>query len=317
MLLFRFMNVNASSIRSIMVANCPPSSTVDKTCKSRPSVNKHHKHEDIHSAKCSNKPVSTGDGKTVKSIKKLQSIRVYENGAYRNKLFAVAEKSENDEEMIAPIEYESEYRFAEGASNKEAQGNCARLCHCHIKDRENHSHDFIQDSDMETSNVKSCQCNCDTPDDNVKTCSWYRDKEFCHGNNGCSSCRQGHRAPSETSESEYKYLIFTTGSKAYTPHQVGIKRIKSLKAAQNIDLQTSQHGVRLLPDIADNVHMLNRNDYDTVDSLIDLHGHIIGLCLSPDHRLVCGICCSSYDQIMVNILILVRSGAIASVARSR
>ena len=75
-----------------------------------------------------------------------------------------------------------------------------------------------------------------------------------------------------------KYLIFTKGSETYTPHQIGIKRIKPF----------SDDGSRLLPNVADNTHNLEQGDdnYDDVDHLIDMHGHIIGMTLSPDQRYI-------------------------------
>uniref|UniRef100_A0A1B6DP33 F-box domain-containing protein n=2 Tax=Clastoptera arizonana TaxID=38151 RepID=A0A1B6DP33_9HEMI len=100
-----------------------------------------------------------------------------------------------------------------------------------------------------------------------------------------------------------KYLIFTTGSKTYTPHQIGLKRIKPKPFPKIID-----HG----PSLQERIEERRRNrerererantgsppppdpdwlDYaavadkfDTVDHVIDLHGHIIGMGLSPDHR---------------------------------
>lgn len=76
-----------------------------------------------------------------------------------------------------------------------------------------------------------------------------------------------------------KYLIFTKGSETYTPHQIGIKRIKPFQAFND-------DGSRLLPNVSDNTHMLERGEdvNDDVDHLIDMHGHIIGMTLSPDQR---------------------------------
>lgn len=85
-------------------------------------------------------------------------------------------------------------------------------------------------------------------------------------------------------ESIDKYLIFTMGSETYTPHQVGIKLIKSIAGAESVRTEQSPEGLRLLPEVEDNNHGLDRDDYDSVDHLIDLHGHIIGMSLSPDHR---------------------------------
>ncbi|KAK3586730.1 hypothetical protein CHS0354_017529 [Potamilus streckersoni] len=74
-----------------------------------------------------------------------------------------------------------------------------------------------------------------------------------------------------------KYLIFTRGSETYTPHQIGIKLIR----AQDCFHSTKGH---LLPDVPDNLHAMDREHDDSIDHIIDMHGHIIGLCLSPDHR---------------------------------
>ncbi|KAL4219185.1 F-box/WD repeat-containing protein 5 [Mactra antiquata] len=76
-----------------------------------------------------------------------------------------------------------------------------------------------------------------------------------------------------------KYLIFTKGSETYTPHQIGIKRIKPFHAF-------SEDGSRLLPNVTNPARNTDTSDdtYDDVDHLIDMHGHIIGMTLSPDHR---------------------------------
>ncbi|WAR30959.1 FBXW5-like protein, partial [Mya arenaria] len=76
-----------------------------------------------------------------------------------------------------------------------------------------------------------------------------------------------------------KYLIFTKGSETYTPHQIGIKRIKPFQAL-------GKDGSRLLPNVTETTYNNEQagDTYDEVDHLIDMHGHIIGMTLSPDHR---------------------------------
>lgn len=109
---------------------------------------------------------------------------------------------------------------------------------------------------------------------------------------------------STTEESEIlednreKYLIFSTGSKTYTPHQVGFKRIKNVRFPKRLDpgpslqeriaerdrkreLQNSG-SLRQEPNWLDYDSVADK--FDKVDHLIDLHGHIIGMGLSPDHR---------------------------------
>nr|CAD7402437.1 unnamed protein product [Timema cristinae] len=91
-----------------------------------------------------------------------------------------------------------------------------------------------------------------------------------------------------------KYLIFTTGSKTYTPHQVGFKRVRGVtfprkmspgptlserlarRAAERENNQRPDPNWLVFEEVADR--------FDKVDHLIDLHGHIIGMGLSPDHR---------------------------------
>ncbi|XP_044752618.1 F-box/WD repeat-containing protein 5 [Coccinella septempunctata] len=97
-------------------------------------------------------------------------------------------------------------------------------------------------------------------------------------------------------DSDDKYLIFVTGSNTYIPHEIGIKRIKSFKFPDRIDPGPSlkerqmllDERKRLLDSGVDNIYW---NDIDSIaekfdspDYLIDLHGHILGMRLSPDHR---------------------------------
>ncbi|XP_061703628.1 F-box/WD repeat-containing protein 5 [Syngnathoides biaculeatus] len=76
---------------------------------------------------------------------------------------------------------------------------------------------------------------------------------------------------SESAEGEDKtYLLFTTGSLTYSPHQIGIKRIKP-------DQMTTCGPVLGEERSSDEF-------FDSLDHVIDIHGHIIGMGLSPDNR---------------------------------
>ncbi|XP_077478127.1 F-box/WD repeat-containing protein 5 [Stigmatopora argus] len=76
---------------------------------------------------------------------------------------------------------------------------------------------------------------------------------------------------SELGEGEDKtYLLFTTGSLTYSPHQIGIKRIKPD--------QMTTCGPVLGEERSDDEF------FDSLDHVIDIHGHIIGMGLSPDNR---------------------------------
>ena len=82
-------------------------------------------------------------------------------------------------------------------------------------------------------------------------------------------------------------LIFTKGSWTFTPHQVAIKlmpcsaaELLSQQRAREDDMETRDFGPN--DDDADD---------DGVDQTIELHGHIIGMNLSPDHRLASPLAC--------------------------
>lgn len=95
-----------------------------------------------------------------------------------------------------------------------------------------------------------------------------------------------------------KYLIFTTGYETYTPHQIGFKRIKPFVFPKRLDPGPSLKERLLLheqkkeqmrsgspPPDPDWLNYENVADkFTKVDHLIDLHGHIVGMGLSPDHR---------------------------------
>ncbi|ESO98841.1 hypothetical protein LOTGIDRAFT_92511, partial [Lottia gigantea] len=78
-----------------------------------------------------------------------------------------------------------------------------------------------------------------------------------------------------------KLLIFTLGSAAYTPHQIGLKRIKCLEL-ENTNSKRDNRG-NILPNVANNTQGRDRT-YDKVDKILEMDGHIIGMSLSPDNR---------------------------------
>lgn len=92
-----------------------------------------------------------------------------------------------------------------------------------------------------------------------------------------------------------KYLIFSTGSKAYVPHQIGFKRVEKVIFPKKLDpgpslkeriamqrMRRESENVFEEPDWANYDEVSDR--FDKIDKIIDLHGQIIGMALSPDHR---------------------------------
>ncbi|KAF7486915.1 F-box/WD repeat-containing protein 5 isoform X1 [Marmota monax] len=83
---------------------------------------------------------------------------------------------------------------------------------------------------------------------------------------------QGRTKPPERSaaDARNKYLIFTTGCLTYSPHQIGIKQI--------LPHQMTTAGPVLGEGRGSDAF------FDALDHVIDVHGHIIGMGLSPDNR---------------------------------
>ncbi|XP_032706831.1 F-box/WD repeat-containing protein 5 isoform X3 [Lontra canadensis] len=82
---------------------------------------------------------------------------------------------------------------------------------------------------------------------------------------------QGRTKPPEHSMANaHKLLIFTTGCLTYSPHQIGIKQI--------LPHQMTTAGPVLGEGRGSDAF------FDALDHVIDVHGHIIGMGLSPDNR---------------------------------
>ncbi|XP_033127172.1 F-box/WD repeat-containing protein 5-like [Anneissia japonica] len=108
---------------------------------------------------------------------------------------------------------------------------------------------------------------------------------FSDSHEAATHLRIKRRIKRSTSK-EIKHLIFTMGSKAYTPHQIGIKKIRKEmcntlkgplgKGAFNLPRQDDA--------AAEEIGDEQGIDFDKVDHVIELNGHAIGMALSPDQR---------------------------------
>ncbi|KAJ4428297.1 hypothetical protein ANN_24315 [Periplaneta americana] len=288
--LYKFYNCNASSIRAVMVANClapsPPEVEAASfesgawTSKDHPSNERGNppSHTEI------NNPSSSGYSSPGPSTEhaltedeeppevlhpvssRLQCSTL--EGAFLN-----WRRLGDGMDYACPIQYNAEYRQVE------TQGK-----------RENAAGGTSDDSDSEE--IRSI-----VPDD-VEL------DEVDEASSGISDASmETEECASESddlSEHAEKYLIFTTGSKTYTPHQIGFKRIKSVSFPRKMDPGPSlrerlaererererekQNAGVPRPEPNWLVYEEVADRFDKVDHLIDLHGHIIGMGLSPDHR---------------------------------
>lgn len=235
--LFRFYNVNASTIRSVMVANCvapePCSSTRSKVTKPPPSKS----------------PVTAPERGNPVSYRDLNlplyqpfELPASQCSHVTHSRTEALDWQKKDAELETLIQYSSDYRKAE--------------------------------SEKMTASVK--------------------EESSSEG-----SCEEETVDPDDLAKQPEKFLIFTTGCRTYTPHQVGFKRIKKVSFPSRLDPGLSlgeriavrnQARARFLsgaraqpePNWLDYESVADR--FDAVDHVIDLHGHIIGMCLSPDHR---------------------------------
>jgi len=94
-----------------------------------------------------------------------------------------------------------------------------------------------------------------------------------------------------------KYLIFATGTISDFPHQIGFKMFRNERISKKRrELMLQKNEARVEPDDFDASVKDNSDDdsdddldpvdgdFDTVDEIVDLHGFLFGMNLSPDHR---------------------------------
>ncbi|XP_029675989.1 F-box/WD repeat-containing protein 5 [Formica exsecta] len=248
--LFRFYNGNASSIRAIMVANClapAPAETMEQQSQPSSSNIKEEKgNPPSHKdlLSPSNEPGSSQQHEEPEVLHHASSRLQY------SKLeggFSNWRKLGDGFEYASPIQYNQEYRQVEMQRK------------AHESDSESENPLWEEESESGESSITE---ECDTD---------------------------------ELANNPEKFLIFTTGSKTYTPHKVGFKRIKLVSFPRRLDPGPSlreriaqrerERERQNTPSVEDWLNYESVADkFDKIDHLIDLHGHIIGMGLSPDHR---------------------------------
>lgn len=272
--MFRFYNRSASSIRSITVANC--------------HRDNFHSQQPTHSSNTSSPPTSLpasvsghATGNPV-SHRELNSANRIQEG---NPLPSKESYPTFAEGSLWPENSEFQY----WRRNSESRSSSAS--------RSLNGAETTCDDDEETIEKTKNRAQSARSDGSPPVCS---EEELCSG-----------RAESETSEdddseevldSREKFLIFTMGSRTYTPHQIGLKRIAPFSFCKRIELgpslaerveirrqteealrQAQALGVPIAEPIWHDFEAV-ADRFDPIDHIIDLNGHIIGMGLSPDHR---------------------------------
>ncbi|KAG5328475.1 FBXW5 protein, partial [Acromyrmex charruanus] len=246
--LFRFYNGNASSIRAIMVANClapaPAESTEQQSQPSSSNTKEEKGNPPSHKDLLSPSGESNSSQSQEEPIYYISSSRIQYSKL--EGAFSNWRKLGDGFEYASPIQYNQEYRQVE--MQKKA----------HESDSESENPQWEEESESGESSITE---ECDTD---------------------------------ELANNPEKLLIFTTGSKTYTPHKVGFKRIKLVTFPRRLDpgpslreriAQKRERERQNTPSVEDWLNYESVADkFDKIDHLIDLHGHIIGMGLSPDHR---------------------------------
>ncbi|XP_045614930.1 F-box/WD repeat-containing protein 5 isoform X2 [Procambarus clarkii] len=240
--LFKFYNRNASSVRTILVANCLTPDASTSTEMVEPKVENTEEKEVVERG---NPPSHRELSVHRTSVTEQQNI---EPPLYKKTVYT------------SPITYTKDYRRAEVELPEGNSAECEGV---------------MEKMEQEGVKVKARE--------EEELVDWEEDTE--------------PMPPMSLAEDCDKFLIFTTGSKTYSPHQIGFKRIKKFSIPtvlevgpclrERIQQRKQERELRNLglfqdPNWLDYDSVAER--FDPIDHLIDLNGHIIGMGLSPDHR---------------------------------
>ncbi|XP_066945784.1 F-box/WD repeat-containing protein 5 [Macrobrachium rosenbergii] len=271
--LYKFYNRNASSVRTILVANCL---TQDSPKASVPNQESNSANKDATDGK--KEIVERGNPPSHRDLG-IHQVSVTEDQNAKQQLPV-------NPVHTSPITYTKDYREAEeslpdAAMDMEKELASQPVCGARVTPPASLS-----------SSAESL--NCEGMDVDGAPCKARNDVGSDLDEEGSES---NATFPMSLADDRDKYLIFTTGSKTYSPHQIGFKRIKTFTIPTFLDagpglrerIQQQNHerelrnlGLFQEPNWLDYDSVADR--FDEIDHLIDLNGHIIGMGLSPDHR---------------------------------
>ncbi|XP_055375273.1 F-box/WD repeat-containing protein 5-like [Condylostylus longicornis] len=258
--LYKFYNRNASSIRAIMIANCPWLNDMNDPLKIE-----HLNFE--------------GDNIDIEAI--CNELR---NGSFTadsrvQRIYELLEDKDNARNDIildlllnfSELDLENFRKCFRTTNKRDIDPLSENLCNYRKKYFENNLYQFDENG-----------------------------QEKNHSKENNNEEWKSHDAYDDLENSLSKYLIFFTGSKTYLPHEIGFKRIQNIHFPTKLDPGPSlreryvakqrekeerareQNDPREEPNWRDYDSVADR--FDKIDKIIDLHGHIIGMALSPDHR---------------------------------
>ncbi|XP_047474883.1 F-box/WD repeat-containing protein 5-like isoform X1 [Penaeus chinensis] len=256
--LYKFYNRNASSVRTILVANCLiPDTPKESSEAPERSENKPQRVPEV---------MERGNPPSHRELS-VHQVSITEEQSHR---------PSNSQRPVytSPITYTKDYRESETVIGHHIASSSSNPS---VSLQPSNSTESLGDEDMEVERPK----NIESEEDGML--EWAEDGEFS--------------PPMSLAEDRDKFLIFTTGSKTYSPHQIGFKRIKKFSIptildigpglreriqARELERELRNLGLFQEPNWLDYESVADK--FDTIDHLIDLNGHIIGMGLSPDHR---------------------------------
>ena len=324
---FRFWNPKASSIRSLLVANCieSPNPSAELTTSDQPCSSKSLQRNPIadnswrQCDRVGNPPSHAFPRPMDQDLRCVNSrgLRATLQGAFQNW---------KPLDNVADIDYSQEFhRSREEERDKlSAQSNSTAQQHDSSGFNRTPSRLPVDSDDGDSQETPASHKNQDQDSlrfepylgadgEDVRRVQFNKpesgESSSCDGTSPCATAPESkNEGPCRTEPHELdteniidprdKWLIFTCGSETYTPHQIGFKKIKSFKFKSRLDpgLSLQDRVVeykrrKALEENGQNVEQPDYSNYaavadrfDTMDCVIDLHGHIIGMTLSPDHR---------------------------------
>ncbi|CAG2118281.1 unnamed protein product [Medioppia subpectinata] len=308
--MFKFYNKNASSIRTVLVADCLPDEPPEdplltataSTSDHKPSASRSRNQSSYSSAHRGNPFSSLGTNRLLKSLQTPPN--------YSQRIDFYGADSNISCTNESPIRYSSEYRCEQRSSATDSVGQRTgdTLRRAVSNDTDSGDSDFddpplpwnedwlkLSDDELNEDVVSDAfPISKITSKKHSYNKSSNSPKVGSHSQNSCTEEESSSRS-SRLLCNRDKLLLFTSGSQTYTPHQIGIKRIKPIMFEEFVS-ETASLSKRLeerrqeqesqAMAASPNWHEEEAvaHMFDTVDHTIDLKGHIIGMGLSPDHR---------------------------------
>lgn len=292
--LFRFYNRNASSVRSIMVAECPwlrSEEAKAEYLKERPQRERKNPYnlsylenaaELLSDEYCAGNPISQA------VLEQVPGPSV-PNGDSEAELLGGAEQYWGDFPYASTFQYSDEFRRKYNTSSLPAK----------MSDNPEEgavAHNLPLLSVTPNSSPSTVKSSASTSIPEVPSTESPKPVSPSPDRLSSPSVKTDNDVDVDDLENAPpKYLIFSTGSKAYVPHQIAFKLVEKVTFPKQLDpgpslkerialrnMRRESESEYEEPDWANFDAVADR--FDKIDKIIDLHGQIIGMALSPDHR---------------------------------